>query len=61
MRDLYDVIISPVVTEKATAEQEARNVYTFIVHRDASKPQIADAVETAAPELQEGDGPVGGR
>lgn len=47
MRDLYDVIISPVVTEKATAEQEARNVYTFIVHRDASKPQIADAVETA--------------
>jgi large subunit ribosomal protein L23 len=47
MRDVYDVIIAPVVTEKATAEQESENVYTFIVHRDANKHQIAKAVEAA--------------
>ena len=45
MRDLYDVIVAPVVTEKATAEQAASNVYTFIVHRQANKHQIAKAVE----------------
>ena len=47
MRDIFDVIVAPVVTEKATAQQEARNVYTFVVHKNASKPQIAYAVETA--------------
>jgi large subunit ribosomal protein L23 len=47
MRDLYDVILAPVVTEKATAGMEARNVYTFIVHPDANKAQIAKAVEAA--------------
>jgi large subunit ribosomal protein L23 len=47
MRDAYDVIIAPVVTEKATLGQETQNVYTFIVHKDANKHQIAKAVETA--------------
>jgi ribosomal protein L23 len=32
MRDLYDVIIAPVMTEKATEATEDRNVYTFVVH-----------------------------
>ena len=45
MRDLYDVILAPVVTEKATREMEEENVYTFLVHPDANKGQIADAVE----------------
>lgn len=45
MRDLYDVIVKPVVTEKAAAEQAASNVYTFIVHLQANKHQIAKAVE----------------
>jgi large subunit ribosomal protein L23 len=39
--------VAPVVTEKATAEQEAHNVYTFIVHRNANKHQIAEAVQAA--------------
>jgi large subunit ribosomal protein L23 len=39
-----DVIIRPVVSEKSYALLE-RNVYTFIVHPDASKPEIHDAVE----------------
>jgi large subunit ribosomal protein L23 len=47
MRDLYDVILAPVVTEKATAGMDAMNVYTFIVHPDANKAQIAQAVEAA--------------
>ncbi len=47
MRDLYDVILAPVMTEKATAEQESENVYTFIVHPDANKAEIAQAVERA--------------
>ncbi|TVR55273.1 MAG: 50S ribosomal protein L23 [Gemmatimonadales bacterium] len=47
MRDLFDVIVAPVVTEKATTEMDAQNVYTFIVHPDANKAQIAEAVEAA--------------
>ena len=40
----YDVIISPVITEKATAASE-QNKVVFRVHRDATKPQIKAAVE----------------
>lgn len=47
MRDVYDVILAPVLTEKATGEMEARNVYTFLVNPDANKAQIAQAVESA--------------
>lgn len=47
MRDIYDVIWAPVLTEKATIEQEEQNVYTFIVHPSANKAQVAEAVETA--------------
>ena len=44
MRDPRDLIIEPVVSEKSYALLE-RNVYTFRVHPDASKPQIHDAIE----------------
>lgn len=47
MRDVFDVILAPVVTEKATWAQDENNVYTFIVHPKANKGQIAEAVETA--------------
>jgi large subunit ribosomal protein L23 len=40
----YDVIISPVITEKATLATE-RNQVTFKVARTATKPQIKEAVE----------------
>ena len=40
----YDVILSPVVTEKATAASE-HNQVVFRVRRDATKPQIKEAVE----------------
>ncbi len=40
----YDVILSPVITEKATLASE-RNQVMFRVARNASKPQIKEAVE----------------
>ena len=46
MTDLrhYDVILSPVITEKATMVSEANQV-VFNVARNASKPDIKRAVE----------------
>lgn len=44
MREPYDVIISPVVTEKSTDQMEA-SVYTFIVADDANKIEIGAAIE----------------
>ena len=40
----YDIILSPVITEKATARSE-HNQVVFKVRRDATKPQIKEAVE----------------
>lgn len=40
----YDVIVSPVITEKATTASE-RNQVVFNVAPDATKPQIKEAVE----------------
>ena len=43
--DNTNVIIKPLVTEKSTHQQTTRNVYTFMVHQHANKPQIKQAVE----------------
>jgi len=40
----YDVILSPVITEKSSAVSEVNQV-VFKVRLDATKPQIKDAVE----------------
>ncbi|SCY96080.1 50S ribosomal protein L23 [Microvirga guangxiensis] len=40
----YDVIVSPVITEKATALSE-QNKVVFKVRPEATKPQIKEAVE----------------
>ena len=40
----YDVIIAPVITEKATLASESNQVM-FKVARNATKPQIKEAVE----------------
>ena len=40
----YDVIVSPVVTEKSTAVSE-QNKVVFNVRLDATKPEIKSAVE----------------
>ena len=44
MREAWDVIVSPVVTEK-TAGQMERSLYTFIVNKRANKHEISRAVE----------------
>ncbi|MBI1329976.1 MAG: 50S ribosomal protein L23 [Alphaproteobacteria bacterium] len=44
MSSNYDVILSPVITEKATKLSEANQV-VFRVTLDATKPKIAKAVE----------------
>ena len=40
----YDVILSPVITEKATMASE-HNKVMFKVRKDATKPQIKEAIE----------------
>ena len=40
----YDVIVSPVITEKATLASEENKV-VFKVRKTATKPQIKEAVE----------------
>ena len=40
----YDVILKPVITEKSMEDMSAKK-YTFLVHPDANKTQIKEAVE----------------
>lgn len=40
----YDVILKPVITEKSMAGMGEKK-YTFMVHTDANKSQIKEAVE----------------
>lgn len=42
----YDVIVKPIITEKATLAGELSNAVTFEVAKTATKPQIREAVET---------------
>ena len=44
----YDVILKPVVTEK-TMEHMADKKYTFLVHTEANKTMIKEAVEKMFP------------
>ena len=45
---LYDVIKKPIITEKSMMAAQV-NTYTFEVVKDASKVEIAQAVELAYP------------
>jgi large subunit ribosomal protein L23 len=46
MKNLYDVIRRPLITEKTTTLKETQRNLCFEVHRDATKPEIKKAVET---------------
>jgi large subunit ribosomal protein L23 len=46
MKNLYDVVRRPLITEKTTALKETQRSLCFEVHKDASKPEIKKAVET---------------
>ena len=39
------ILIKPVITEKATKLADKRNTYAFVVHRDSNKIEIKSAVE----------------
>jgi large subunit ribosomal protein L23 len=45
MKNLYEVIRRPLITEKSTILKEAQGTLCFEVHRDATKPEIKKAVE----------------
>ena len=45
----YDVILKPVITEKSMADM-ADKKYTFLVHTDANKTMIKEAVERCSKE-----------
>ena len=41
------ILIKPIITEKATADSEMNNRYTFLVDTTANKVEIKKAVEAA--------------
>ena len=43
MKTVYDIIIRPIITE-ASMDMTAAKKYAFEVKKDATKPEIADAV-----------------
>jgi large subunit ribosomal protein L23 len=45
MRNIYEVIVRPVVTEKSTDQLEKNAAYTFVVDKNANKLEIAEAIE----------------
>lgn len=46
MKNLFEVIRRPLVTEKTTLLKETQRSLCFEVHRDATKPEIKKAVES---------------
>lgn len=42
---LYQIILSPHVSEKTTIIAEKKNEHVFRVHATATKPEIKDAIE----------------
>ena len=46
MKFAHDIIVRPVITEQSLAATQSKR-YTFEVQKDATKPEIARAVEEA--------------
>jgi large subunit ribosomal protein L23 len=44
MPGLHDTIVRPLITEKSSAAFQNRGEYTFVVHPEANKSQIRDAL-----------------
>jgi len=45
MKNLYEVVRRPLITEKSSALKDAQATVAFEVHRDATKPEIKSAIE----------------
>lgn len=46
MKTVFDVVTSPLITEKGTMVGELGNQFVFRVRREANKDQIRHAIET---------------
>ena len=46
MRNIHEVIVRPVITEKSTEQLDRHHAYTFVVEKSANKYEIAQAVQT---------------
>jgi large subunit ribosomal protein L23 len=46
VKNLFEVIRRPLITEKSTNLKEFQHTLCFEVHRDATKPEIKKAVES---------------
>jgi large subunit ribosomal protein L23 len=46
VKSVFDVVTSPLITEKGTMVGELGNQFVFRVRRDANKDQIRHAIET---------------
>jgi large subunit ribosomal protein L23 len=47
MREYYQIIVKPLLTEKSIGQKEKYNRYSFVVAKDANKIEIRQAVEAA--------------
>ena len=45
MKETYQIIRRPLITEKSTHQKDENHQYAFEVHRDANKVEIQSAVE----------------
>jgi len=45
MKNVYEILRRPLITEKSTVVRETQKAVCFEVHRDATKPEIKKAVE----------------
>lgn len=45
MRNVHQILVKPIVTEKTHDQLDRLGVYTFVVANDANKIEIAQAVE----------------
>jgi len=46
MKNVYEVLRRPLITEKSTNLKDTQRTLGFEVHRDATKPEIKKAVES---------------
>lgn len=52
MKDPYQIIKYPLITEKSTILREDKNKYTFRVDKRANKIEIKGAIEAIFPDIE---------
>ena len=52
MKDPYEIVRYPLITEKSTILREEKNKYTFRVDKRANKIEIKGAIEAIFPDVE---------